>query len=199
MVTWEVDYDLATWLEIPDFDDLAEAQAWIADAAAAVVRDFSREFTLGAGYLELLRSHLVVLADLAHEQAADYGSLLAHLPGPDWAPMPVFVCFREPQEQSPDYLLAVAGATGVPAVQPPTVEHIVTDDLGEGIRVLRYVDDPDLGLVANLCYAWRTNDTDIFLFVQTDDVARLEEIGPDLVVLASSIHPVTESAAAGDG
>ena len=54
---------------------------------------------------------------------------------------------------------------------------------------MRYEDDPNLGLIANLCYAWRAHGTDVIMFTQTDDLARLELILPDLTALAASIHP----------
>jgi hypothetical protein len=196
-VTWEIDYDPATWLEVPDLAD-DEVEQWVERAATAVVDDFANEGTLDASYGAVLRHQLAILAGLAHRKAAHGWLTLAHLPGPDWYPFGVHVAFLEPRAESPDYLLELAGARGLPAVQPPSVEHIVVDDLGEGIRVVRYEDDAELGLIANLCYAWRAHDTDVVLFAQTDDLSRLEEIGPDLVALVSAIRPA-RAAQARDG
>ncbi len=193
-MSWEIDYDPAVWLPVPDLPPGPEADEWVGRAAGAVAADFASEFSLAADYASRLRYQLGILADLAHEKGPDYGDLLAHLPGPDWAPFPVFVGFREPMSESPDYLLEVAGATGLPAVQPPVVEHVVTDDLGEGVRVLRYEQDGELGLIANLCYAWRAHETDVFVFAQTDDLARLEEIQPDVAALTAAIRPIADHA-----
>jgi hypothetical protein len=192
VVSWEIDFDPATWLAIPEIRDEAELEEWVDRASQAVVKDFSAELKLVPEYPEVVRYQLRVLGEMAQRRAADGSLILAHLPGPDWDPMPVEVAFVEPRSESPDYLLDMAGARGLPAVQPPTVEHVLTDDLGEGIRVLRYEDDKDLGLVANLCYAWRAHETDVFLFVQTDDLGRLEETADDIAGLIQTIHPARE-------
>lgn len=193
-MSWEVDADPAVWFPVPDLDEQDDADGWLDRAVRAVVADFSAGSALPAEYPEVLRYQLQILLQMAHDNAARYGMLLAHLPAPDRAPMPVFVCFREPEQESPDYLLTTAGARGLPALEPPIVEHIVTDDLGEGIRVIRYEDDEELGVVANLCFAWRAHGSDVFIFAQSDELERLTEMHPDLLALASSIRPVAEPA-----
>jgi hypothetical protein len=192
VVTWDIDYDPSLWLHVPEFDDEAETEQWLDEASESITEVFAEDFELPGEYREVLRHQLNIWAELARADGEKYGNLLAHIPGPDAAPAAVWVGFREPLEESPDYLLEIAGATGLPSVKPPTVEHIVTDDLGEGIRVLRYEQDDELGLIANLCYAWRAHGTDVFVFVQTADLARLEQMDPDLTALANAIHPVDD-------
>lgn len=192
MVSWTVDYDPAVWLPIPAFDVQSEAEEWLERAAGAVCKDFAAEFDLAPDYPALLRAQLDVLLGLAHRREED-GDLLAHLPGPGWEPVPVFVGFREPVADSPDYLLDIAGARAEGAVQPPVVEHIVVDDLGEGIRVLRYEDSDDMGVIATLTYAWRAHETDVIVYLQTNELADIEQIDPDLQALARSIRPAADA------
>lgn len=200
MVTWDIDYDPTLWLHVPEFDDKAEAEDWLDEASASVAGAFAEDFDLPGGYREVLRHQLGIWADLARADGEKYGNLLAHLPGPDVAPAAVWVGFRAPLEESPDYLLEIAGAKGLPSVKPPTVDHIAADGLGEGIRVLRYEQDDELGLIANLCYAWRAHDTDVFVFVQTADLVRLDQMGADLTALTNAIRPVAVAdAGAGNG
>lgn len=200
MVSFDIEYDDTLWLFVPELDEGDECEAWLDETSSSVTEAFGAEYHLPGGYRELIRHELGVWAELARRKADDYGNMLVYLPGPDVESTPVFVGFREPMHDWPDYLLEVAGARGLPSVQPPTVEHIVTDDLGEGIRVLRYEQDDELGLIANLCYAWRAFDTDVFVFVQTNDLPGLEAMVPDLSALTQAIHPVDGGAdqSAGD-
>lgn len=196
-MTWEIDYDPTTWLEVPDVADDA-ADEWVERATEAVAKDFANNHDLDAGYREVLRYQLEILTGVARRKGAAGWQTLAHLPGPDWYPFPVFLAFLEPEEDSADYLLELAGARGGPAVQPPTVEHVVTDDLGEGIRVTRY-DQPDgAALTESICYAWRARDTDVVLLAQSDDLARLGQMHDDLTALTAAIHPASGAESADD-
>lgn len=189
MTNWAVDYDLGTWLEVPFLEDEAADEAWLTRACDEVEADFAREFTLNRDFAMRLRAQLAILCGLRRSRDPSE-VLLAHLPGPDWDPFPVMIAFRPPMADSPDYLLEIAGARGLPAIQPPSIEHVTTAGLGEGIRVLRYADGGDLGVVANLCYAWRSHDTDVFVFAQTADLSLLEQIGPDIAALTGTIRAV---------
>ena len=190
-MTWEVDYDLATWLPVPDATG-EDAQAWVERATEAVAKDFAANAPLDPAYREVLRYQLGILTGVANRKAEAGWQTLAHLPGPDWYPFPVFIAFLEPREESPDYLLELAGAPSDPIKHPPNVEHIMVDDLGEGIRVTRF--DPSDGgaLTETICYAWRAHDTDVVLMAQSDDLGRLEEMHDDLTALTAAIRPVAD-------
>lgn len=197
-VNWDVDADPSIWLQVPYFDDDAESEQWLDQAAEAVVSDFAADYTLGRDYPTLLRVQLGILLDLAREKE-EYGNLFAHLPGPNDNPFPVFVCFDEPREEATDYLAEIAGATGLPAVRPPIVESVMNDTLGEGIRVVRVAPDPEFGTTTTLCYAWRAFDTDVFVFAQSNDQADLDRRADDITGLIASIHPVPQEGADGGG
>lgn len=189
MTSWAIDHDPSTWLEVPYLENEAADEAWAARACEEVQTGFAPQFTLDRDFAVRLRAQLAILCDLRRFRDPSE-VLLAHLPGPEWDPFPVMIAFRSPVADSPDYLLELAGANGLPAVQPPSVEHVMTAELGQGVRVLRHADGGDLGIVANLCYAWRSHETDIFVFAQTADLALLEEIGPDLTALTATIRAV---------
>lgn len=191
MVRWRVDADPAVWLPVPVPVDEAEAADWADVLTDAIITDFAQEFTLAAEYREVLRHQLTILADMAAHNA-DRGELIAHLPGPDFYPLPVMVSFREPESESPDYLLDWAGAHSPTALEPPVIEHIVSDDLGEGVRVLRHERDDAGTVTATLAYAWRSHETDVLLFAETDDLGRLELMQGDIVGLISAVRPVAD-------
>jgi hypothetical protein len=195
MVSWELDYDIGTWIAVPPMSDPTERAGWTDNVVGAVAADFATMGGLAPDYPQALAAQFELLIDLATERT-DLGNMLVHLPGPGFVPCPVFVAFREPQQESPDYLLEVAGARGAPAIETPIVEQVATDDLGEGIRVLRYADDGAGGVVANLCYAWRAHDTDVIVFTQLPDLARLEEMLPDLQSLTAAIRPTLDAGSA---
>lgn len=189
-VGWAVDFDPALWLDVPDLDgDRDETERWVAQLVGAVIADFTLTFPIPEGYAQVLGGQLGLLADLAHRRR-DLGQLLVFLPNPSVDPVPVWVDFRTPLEDDPDYLLELAGARGLPALEPPVVDHVTTEALGEGIRVLRYADSAELGVVGNLCYAWRCLDTDVFVFLQLAELDLLAAMLPDVDELTTRIRPV---------
>jgi hypothetical protein len=193
VVSWQVDFDPAVWLPVPETDDEADLEHWVERAADAVVNDFRAEFQLAPDYPQLIRVQLRILGELAQRKSQQGWLTLAHLPGPGWDPFPVYVTFQEPRAESPDYLLDLAGARGLPAVQPPTVEYVTVDDLGEGVRVTRYEEPEGFPLTETICYAWRARDTDVLVLAQSDDLPRLAEVGDDLAALTRAIRSVPEA------
>jgi hypothetical protein len=189
-----VDYDPDIWLDMPVVCDpdstFPDHQSWARGAAQAVwsgqhvdpyeidstaltLTKFAEEF---AGFK--MRAHQIFL----------------HLPTPRMMPLPVGLGIWKTYGDRAEHVRHMVGADDPNVAEPPVVEDFATEQLGSGLRCLRYIRnslDP-ANLIVALNYAWRVDDldTDYRLFASTADLGRLVGYIGDIDNLARAIQPV---------
>lgn len=109
-----------------------------------------------------------------------------HLPDPRMMPLVLYVGVWEARGSKDEQLRMLCHADDPEAVEPPVAEEFTTERLGAGLRVIRYRNLPDGALYAGLGYAWRSEEyeTDLLLNTSSEDLARLQGAIPDIEELA---------------
>jgi len=177
-------YDQSVWIPIlPVFPDGYDVKSYSAEYAEEWWKASGLPHT-GVDVLRLF--HLLVEA---HE--GTYGHIpchlaFAHLPDPRLMPLLLYVGIWEATGVRDERLRmwCLAGDPG--AVEPPVVEEFATDSLGTGLRVMRYRHHEDGALYAALRYAWRSEEfqTDLVLNTTAEDLGRLHRAIPDIEAFA---------------
>jgi hypothetical protein len=182
------DYDQRTW--IPCLAGLPEGydrERW--------AREFSAAWWSLSG-LPHSEHDLTKLATLlAHIHESTWGHVpchlgFIHLPDPRMVPLPVYLGIWQSRNERDVQLRNLTNAGDPDAIEPPIVEEFTTDNLGRGLRVLRYWRGDDENEVdVGLSYAWRSEqyETDLRLFTATSDLGRLQQAIPDIDELARQI------------
>ena len=134
----DVDADWTVWVPVPwrwNEDTYLDHRDWARDAAEAVF-DEARDRS-GVDRLAGVLAFVAEDPKLTPEQAQ--GAYI-HLPEPDMDVLPVYVQFFAEEDERDVALREMSYADGN-AVEPPLVEPFSTERLGEGVRVLRSMDD----------------------------------------------------------
>ncbi|MFE2277932.1 hypothetical protein ACFXAE_11875 [Streptomyces sp. NPDC059454] len=178
-----IDYDPSLWLEIPprwDEESWQEIDSWASESAALLWQSHAQD--PGQSGIPLLASTLRRYADAFSPERFDTRVLL-HVASPATMPLPVFVAVHPAEGEREARLRALVCADDPEAVEHPVVERYGTQDLGEGLRALRYVrqgDAPDV--LAGLRYALRNDavGADTVLWTATDDIAQVVRAAKDI-------------------
>ncbi len=119
----------------------------------------------------------------------------AHLPDPRQLPLLLHVGVWEATGDREVQLRTWCLANDPGAVEPPVIEQITTDQLGTGIRVMRYRHHDDGALYAALRYAWRSQEyeTDLVLNVIAEDLGRLQQAIPDIDDFANATSIISQA------
>ena len=189
-----VDYDPNVWMEMPVLTD--------PDNAASDRRTWARRVAdaIWTGYhvdpFEVDRTALLltkIAEDLGGFKVRAH-QIFLHLPEPRTMPLPVGLGIWKSARETTEQLRLLVGADDPEAVEPPIVDDFVTDQLGSGLRCLRYLrdDQEQATLIAALNYAWRVGEleTDYRLFTASVDLGRLTGCIGDIDNLARSIQPI---------
>ncbi|MEV8596617.1 hypothetical protein [Streptomyces sp. NPDC052012] len=185
-----VDYDPSLWLEIPprwDDESWEDIGAWASDSARLLWQSHGAD--PGEGGIPFLAGTLSRCAEAFSPERFDTRVLL-HISSPTSMPLPVFTAVRPAVGDREATLRALVRADDPDAVEPPVVEAFPSEDLGEGLRALRYVRQDDAReVLAGLSYAWRNEDigTDTVLWTATDDIAQVLRAAKDIEQLTREI------------
>lgn len=190
MTTVDVDLDTDVWIGLPN--------EWTEETWPDH-RDWAREIAdlvwTGAepGPGEPGPDHLALgLAMLAESPLVAHPARSAYLwlPGPTIDVLPVFLEVYVAEDDRDATLRALTRADE-PALREPQVEPFVSEHLGEGIRVLRHVADPQTDDVATtLSHAWRAGGLDVLLWMTTFDAPLAARATDDVDDLARGLHLV---------
>ena len=182
---YSVTYDPTAWLYVPASADLSnpgEYAAW----QEAVVEDYLERGVIGRRDRKDMRRYLEMLTNLADEHE-DLGGLYVYVP-PLQELLPVFVAVTVPLEPLPDYLLTVAGAYVDTAIDSPTVSYVNAKHLGEGVRVVRFEKNTQDEVYATVTYAWRVEDADVLVTIQSPEPAELVQFQDEVDTLLDGIE-----------
>lgn len=115
-----------------------------------------------------------------------------HLPDPRMMPLPLRAGIWESRGYAEDQLRLLTNADDHTAIDPPKVSEFYTEDLGTGIKTMRYLRLDDSAIMGAVNYAWRSErfNTDVRLFAASDDLGRLEEAIGDIEDFARSMQIV---------
>ncbi|MBC9728831.1 hypothetical protein [Streptomyces sp. TRM68367] len=190
-----IDYDASLWLEIPprwDEESWSDIDSWASECAELLWRSHAQD--PGESGIPFLAGTLRRCADAFAPERFDTRALL-HIASPTSTPLPVFAAVRpaeaEEEGEREAALRALVQADDPDAVEPPVVETFHTENLGEGVRALRYVRQDDAPeVLAWLRYAWHDGeiDTDTVLWTATDDVGQVIQAAKDIEKLAHKIQ-----------
>lgn len=125
----------------------------------------------------------------------DFTAQLAwlHLPDPRILPLPLRAGIWAAQGEREQRLRELTNADDPAAIDPPRVTEFATEDLGSGLKTVRYLrieEGTEIGCAVN--YAWRSEryETDVRLFTSCDDLGRLERAIPDIEDFVRSMRIV---------
>ncbi|MFF1291897.1 MULTISPECIES: hypothetical protein [unclassified Streptomyces] len=185
-----IDYDPSLWLEIPprwDEESWQDIGAWASECAELLWQSYAQD--PGESGIPFLAGTLRRCADAFAPERFDMRALL-HITSPTSMPLPVFAAVHPAAGNREATLRALIQADDPDAVEPPVVEAYQTEDLGEGLRALRYVRQDDAPeVLAGLRYAWRNDDieADTVLWTATDDIAQVIQAAKDIEKLTHKI------------
>jgi hypothetical protein len=116
-----------------------------------------------------------------------------HLPDPRLMPLPIFLAIWESRGERNAQLRMLANTDDPGAVERPIVEEFATDELGAGLRSMRYLQMEEGELYGSLSYAFRVerHETDLRLWTSTEDLGRLHRAIPDIDDFARAITVVS--------
>lgn len=186
-------YDRRVWIPCPPvFPEGIDRDSWAAG--------FAREWWDGCG-LKHSANDVALLSRLLSEiHKSTFGTIpchlaFVHLPDPRLLPLPIFLGIFESGGEREERLRLLTHADDPAAVEPPIVDEFRTDMLGSGLRVLRYLHLDDGALFAAMNYAWRSQEyeTDLRLWVSTEDLGRLERATCDIDEFARTIRVVPKA------
>lgn len=120
----------------------------------------------------------------------DDGACYLHLPRVDQDPLPVYVQVHAVEHDDDRTLRELTSADDAHAVEPPVVEAVHVPSLGEGLRVLRYLQHRDQ-LACVVEYAWRTQGLDVGITSAHYDLGRLLGALDDIEALATTMTVVS--------
>ncbi|MGP3948559.1 hypothetical protein [Streptomyces sp. 7N604] len=187
----DIDYDPTLWLEIPprwETETWQDIDAWAHESATLLWSSHGKD--PGRSGVPFLAGTLRRCADsFAPEDFATRG--LLYVRDPLSMPLPLFASVEPSQGERDETLRALVRADDPDAVEPPVVETHRTEELGEGVRVFRYVREDDAAdVLAGLRYAWRDDElgTDVVLWTATDDIAQIMQAADDIEKLTHKIE-----------
>ena len=200
----EVDYDPATWIELPRIwceQTWPDHRAWARDIAEGCWGDSG--LVPGEHEVDNLALTLAMFVERERPEEMPNQDIFFHLPDPRLMPLQVYLDVWDVEGERDAMLRELTWADDPGAVEPPITEAFATEHLGEGLRTLRYCpfdpgpDHPPAprALYATLSYAWRVDehDTDVRLFSSCPDLARLIQIVDDVDSLARGIRIVPDT------
>jgi hypothetical protein len=186
----EVNINRAVWVPCPPvFPEGMTKETWAAMCAEAWWENapesprpedvISLDYTLSTVYDTLYEDFTCQLAWL-------------HLPDPRIMPLPLRVgiwAARGPRQAA---FRVLTNADDPRAMKQPVVTEFDTEDLGTGMKTMRYVRLGDGGICGAVNYAWRSDryETDVRLFAASDDLGRLERAIPDIENFARGMRIV---------
>ena len=189
----EVDFNKAIWVPCPPvFLPGVDQEKWAAG--------YARACWAASGLKHGKRQITALARSFSHIHQSAYSTLACHMAlihVRDPRTIPLLVCFgvwpAEPDRQAQIRLLARADADG--AMEPPTVTEFPTENLGDGLKSMSYVQDKGT-VTALLSYAWRSEEfeTAVRLFTGCPDPGRLQGAIDDLDDLARAVKVVPRSA-----
>ncbi|MEU7584642.1 hypothetical protein AB0B50_44530 [Streptomyces sp. NPDC041068] len=201
-MSWpHVDYDIDTWMQIPNSWEGTPwkgpkewgrymSEAWWGDSGLEPTRKD----------LKGLAATLRVCAEQLPRAQPGFDVYL-QLPDPRFMPLPVYVASIEADGDREETLRELVTTDDPGLVEKPIVEDFTTEALGTGLRSLRYTQtdgDEDGGrmIVAGVRYAWRHEAAgcDVVVIVAAPDPRRVLGAMDDLDAFAGRI-----SVAAGGG
>ncbi|MDJ0464402.1 hypothetical protein [Streptomyces sp. H27-C3] len=202
-MSWlDIDYDSDLWLEIPiqwtdvNEDDAAEPPApgdqTPAEWAVEIARDCwdDSEVDPGEAGVAFLAETLQACVEKYPGAFPGY-EIVLHLPDPRAMPLPVYVTDFPAVGDRDTELRRLTMADDKEAVETPIVETFTTEDLGEGLRVLRYSTMPgSTELLVGLRYAWRDKefDRDLVMVTASPAPGRVLSALDDIDELARSLR-----------
>ncbi|MBT2399775.1 hypothetical protein [Streptomyces sp. ISL-100] len=203
-MSWlNIDYDSDTWLKIPgrwtdvyneDDDGVPtdDDQQTPAEWAAETAQDCWDDSGIDSGEtgVAFLAETLQACVE-KYPQAFPGYDIVLHLPDPRAMPLPVYVTDFPIEGDREPALRLLAMADDKEAVEPPIVEEFTTEDLGQGLRVLRYFTMPNsTDLLIGLRYAWRSEkfDRDLVMITASPAPGRVLSALEDIDDLARSIR-----------
>lgn len=197
----EIDYDPAVWIELPRVwceETWPDHRAWARDIAEACWGDF--DLAPGPYAVDNLALTLALYAEKVESGDLPAQDFFLHLPDPRLDPLLVSLGTWELEGERDEALRELTGADDPEAVEAPIVEPFATENLGRGLRTLRYCPfdpgpdhPPDPGaLYATLNYAWRVDehDVDVRMFSSSPDIGRLIQVVDDIDGLARGVKIV---------
>ncbi|MFE6522420.1 hypothetical protein [Streptomyces sp. NPDC057794] len=175
-MTWlDIDYDPDLWVEIPSQWTISAGDEWYgsdnrtqeewADEIAEFCWEESSEKKYTASEVELLSQTLLECVR-RYPPMYPRSEVLLYLPTPKAVPLPVWIAHVPAEGDRELTLRELTLADDPAAIEPPIVEKWTAEELGEGLRVLRYhALDQHQELVVGLRYAWRSevNNRDVVL------------------------------------
>jgi hypothetical protein len=188
-----IDYDERTWIPCPPvFRPGVDRESY----AAGVARLWWEESGITHKPADVAR--LAAMLSGIHEGI--WGKIpchyaFIHLPDPRLMPLVVYVGIWEAVGDKNEQLRMLCHADDPEAVERPVAEEFATDRLGTGLRVIRYRHLPDGALYAGLAYAWRSEEyeTDLLLNTSSEDLARLQQAIPDIEDLARAASVISQA------
>lgn len=117
-----------------------------------------------------------------------------HLPDPRLIPLVLYVGIWESAGERDEQLRLLCHADDADAVERPVADEFTTEELGQGLRVIRYRHLPDGSLYAGISYAWRSEqyETDLVLSATAEDLARLQRAIPDIEEFAQATSVIPQ-------
>jgi hypothetical protein len=175
-------YDTATWIPCPPgFPAGHDLGSWAAG--------YAKVWWDAAGIPHTERDVAGLAQSLASVHQGIYGQVACHLafihlpPNPRLGPLPLCLGVWPMYGEREAQLRLLTHADDPKATKPPVVEPVCTQQLGQGLRVLRYLrQDSGPEVIGCLEYAWRSEEhqTDLRVFAAAGDLGRLQMAAPDI-------------------
>lgn len=193
----EVHNNRAIWVPCPPiFPEGMTKETWAATCAEAWWENAAEpgrpkdvitlDYTLSAVY------------DTLYEDLACHLAWL-HLPDPRLMPLPLRAGIWAARGDLEQRLRLLTNADDPAAIDPPVVTEFYTEDLGTGMKTMRYLRIGDEGICGAVNYAWRSEalETDVRLFASSDDLGRLQRAIGDIEDFARAMRVVPRVALLG--
>lgn len=187
-----IGYDKAIWIPcLPVFPEGYDRESY----SAEVARLWWDASTLPHTQVDVAR--LSAMLSEIHEGI--YGKIpchlaFIHLPDPRLVPLVLYVGIWESAGERDEQLRLLCHADDAGAVERPVADEFATEELGQGLRVIRYRHLPDGNLYAGISYAWRSEEyeTDLLLSATSEDLARLQRAIPDIEAFARATSVIPQ-------
>jgi hypothetical protein len=188
-----IKYDQFAWIPVlPVFPDGHDLESYSATAA----EEWWQMSGLRHAEVDVLRlRHLLIAAHADTFSRIPCHLAFMHLPDPRQMPLMLYVGVWEATGDRDEQLRMWCLASDPGAVERPVIEQITTDRLGTGIRVMRYRHHDDGALYAALRYAWRSEEfeTDLVLNTAAEDLGRLRRAIPDIDDFANATSIISRA------
>jgi hypothetical protein len=179
--------DTRFWIPCPaGFPPGTDRDSWARMMAAAWWEQSGRTYPATA--IEQLAAMLRRIHEQGYAQVPCH-QIWIYLRDPAVPPLPVLIGIWKMQGERNERLRALSGADDAVSTRPPEVTELATENLGTGIRALRYR-MRESGALAMVGYAFRSEgfETDIQISTATRD---LRQLGTAIIDIEELIRGIT--------